>query len=397
MRSTMLSAALLAGSISVVHLGAAQRNPGSADPRVISYQLPRAEATLGVAPAPRLDLGSAGTEAETFSWIVAVRQQASGRILVATFDPIEIRVFERDGRLVATFGRKGQGPGEYLDISDLVVLPRDSLVVLDRMQRRISILGPDGNYASSFSFKAPFATSPFDVSLQPLLDGTLLIGYAEVTATQPSPDPVSVYQYAGRYSTAGVRIGSVAKFFAGEYFLQATPGGYGGGSAFWDRAFGRRGTLLATGESILAGDASTPEIRRYSPTGALLEIHQVPLPTTPITAVMIARYRTEALAKAKPTERAIEERRVGEMPYPTQLPAYRRFLEDAKGRIWLQLYGYPMPAPNRWVVLDPATRQARAVLLPDRFHPYVIGAREILGTWQDADDVEHVRAYRLLF
>jgi len=164
MRSTMLSAALLAGSISVVHLGAAQRNPGSADPRVISYQLPRAEATLGVAPAPRLDLGSAGTEAETFSWIVAVRQQASGRILVATFDPIAIRVFERDGRLVATFGRKGQGPGEYFDISDLVVLPRDSLVVLDRMQRRISILGPDGTSWTGcngeFPSLAPMATMP---------------------------------------------------------------------------------------------------------------------------------------------------------------------------------------------------------------------------------------------
>ena len=123
----------------------------------------------------------------------------------------------------------------------------------------------------------------------------------------------------------------------------------------------------------------------------------MPLAPKPVTAATIARYRADALAKAKPNERNIEEKRVGEMPYPTHFPAYRRFLEDARGRLWLQLFAFPTPAPNRWLVLDPVSRQAREILLPDKFFAYEIGAVDILGTWEDADGVEYVRLYRLAF
>lgn len=46
--------------------------------------------------------------------------------------------------------------------------------------------------------------------------------------------------------------------------------------------------------------------------------------------------------------------------------------------------------------MDPKTRQAKAVLLPERFRPFHISATEMLGVWLDTDNVEHVRAYRLV-
>jgi hypothetical protein len=387
------SGAALLGGLSFVAVAAAQTGAGSAEPKVVTYQLSRAAAIPAVAPIPIVDLGAGGTENETFSGIVAVRRQASGRIVVANYDPVSIRMFDPNGRFVAAVGRSGRGPGEYMDLTDMVVLPSDSIVVLDRMLRRISLLAPNGTYVSSFPFKPPFTTPPFDVSLQPLGNGSLLIGYAEVSSPKPSPDPLAVQQHAGIYSTTGVPKNAVGKFHVGEYFLQA---GFGDEAPFWDRVFGRRGTLLGTGKMISAGDASATEVRRYSTTGSVVEIHRVDRPREPVTRAIIARYRTESLAKAEPSQRSREEKRVAEMPYPTYFPAYRRFLEDAKGRLWLELYGYPAPAPSRWLVLDPGSRQAREVLLPNKFSPHVIGATDILGTWENADGVEHVRLYRLV-
>ena len=365
--------------------------------RVISYAPVGGPPVSAVVPTPYLDLGGGGTEAESFNWIVAVRRQTSGTILVATYDPIQIRAFDPQGRRLGQFGRKGQGPGEYLDIKNLVVLPGDSLLVLDPMQRRITRLGPDGTVTGTVQFTPPFASSPFDVSLQAFADATLLIGYSEVTATKPSPRPVTVLQHVGRYDQTGVRRDSLGLFFAGEYFLQATPVHVGGGSAFWDRAFGRRGVLVADGRAVWLSDATTVDISKLDLHGKLLERHRLEVASSPVTTAMVAKYRSDALAKASANDRAVEERRVAEMPFPAQLPAFRQLLVDARARLWLQQYIYPQPAPNRWWILDPADRRARSVLLPDRFVPYVIGRADIVGVWQDSDDVEHVRAYRLTF
>lgn len=374
----------------------AQVTKPTSTPTVFSYQASGGSAPLAVSPTPYLDLGGTGDEERAFNWIIAVRRQASGRVLVATFDPIRIRVFSPEGQFLAAFGRKGEGPGEYIDLSDLAVLPGDSLAVLDRMIRRITILAPDGRYVSSLPFKAPFATPPFDVSVHPFADGSLLIAYAEASVTRPSPEPVTFFQHAARYSTKGIRLDTLGRFFYGQYFLQTTSPERGD-QANWDRAFGRRGVLVTAGRTFFAGDAAEAEVRRYSAGGTLLEIHRVGLPEIPVTPAIIAKYRKDELASAAPDRRAVEERRVREMPYPHRFPAYGRILVDSRGRIWMQRYTYPNATPNQWWILDPPTRRARPVLLPPRFYPYVIGKGDILGTWRDPDDVEHVRGYRLVF
>lgn len=360
---------------------------------VITYRVLPGEASAAVAQAPTLDLGASGAPAELFSRIATVRRQRSGHIVVANRAPAELRVFDRDGRYVRTIGREGQGPGEFQDISDVVVRRGDSLVVLDRRQRRFTFLRPDGGYVSSFNFDPPFSTSLYNASIGALDDGTVLVGYSEVATNTPSPQPVLVYQHVGRYSTAGVRFDSAGKYFVGENFLQAAPRSMGG-FAFWDRTWGRTGEVVATGNTFIAGDASAMEVRRHSTTGALLETHRVPIPRKAVSAADIAAYKRAALARVS-GDPAVAQRRVEEMPYPQEYPAYERFLVDARGRIWIKEF-LTAPGPNRWLILDPRTREAQPVLLPARFVPTEIGATDVIGVWRDADDVEHVRAYRLL-
>jgi hypothetical protein len=359
----------------------------------VVYRLVSAtEAPAAVGATPRIDIGVSGAAAELFNRIAVVRWQ-SGNIVVANAAPPELRVFDANGRRVRTIGRKGAGPGEYEDINDFSVRRGDSLVVLDRRQRRLTFLAPDGAVASTIGFSPPFATPPYNVTINPLDDGTLLIGYALATTTRPSPQPVSVNLIVGRYATTGARLDSLGAFFMGENFLQAAPPNMGG-FAFWDRAFGRRGSIVSTGNAFIAGDASSMEVRRYSRTGALTEVHRVDIPRKPVTAADISRYRTAALA-GQTSQRDVAEKRVSEMPYPAHFPAYQRVIVDARGRIWLQEYQYPATG-NRWIVLDATSRQARTVQLPSRFMPHEISATEVLGVWRDDDDVEHVRVYQLV-
>lgn len=369
---------------------------GCQTPATITYSFtPATPAVSAVDAKPRLDLGESGDASEVFNRIVAVRQDGAGRIIVAMRSPAELRVFDKTGRFVRTIGRNGQGPGEFQDITDVIVRPHDSLFVVDMRQRRFTSLGPDGSVASTSPLKPPFTSSPFSTSISSLDDGSVLIGYGFVSGLKPSKVPVSVPQIVGRYSSTGARLDSLGSFFFSEHFYQVTPPELGG-FAFWDRAFGRRGRILGTGNSFMTGDASAMEVRRFSPTGKLLEIHRIDAPAKNLTASQIEQYKQNEMEVAKPRERPVEQKRVDEMPYPAALPAYHQFLVDGRGRIWLHEYSYPAVMPPRWIVMDPKTRSARTVSLPARFKPFEITSTEILGVWLDTDDVEHVRAYRLL-
>ncbi|MGQ0561586.1 MAG: hypothetical protein ACT443_06910 [Gemmatimonadota bacterium] len=51
-------------------------------------------------------------------------------------------VFSRDGRLNAVIGRKGSGPNEFRLVSGIAELPGDSVVVVDNMNSRLTVLTP---------------------------------------------------------------------------------------------------------------------------------------------------------------------------------------------------------------------------------------------------------------
>lgn len=66
------------------------------------------------------------------------------RIAVAARDVGEIFLFDGQGELVRRFGRAGEGPGEFVEISHLTFHPAsDSLWVLDRGNGRVSVFGPE--------------------------------------------------------------------------------------------------------------------------------------------------------------------------------------------------------------------------------------------------------------
>jgi len=55
-----------------------------------------------------------------------------------------IRIFDKTGQLLRRFGRKGQGPGEFQNVTYLSVIEGDKIGVVDRSNHRLSHFSRDG-------------------------------------------------------------------------------------------------------------------------------------------------------------------------------------------------------------------------------------------------------------
>jgi len=97
-----------------------------------------------------------------------IRRDSRGRYYVLDYrDKTHILVFGPDGSFVSSLGRKGDGPGEYSDLKQLVIVG-DSIVAVEG--HRVSILDPTGAFVRSY----PMPAGPrYDAAV--MANGDLLI------------------------------------------------------------------------------------------------------------------------------------------------------------------------------------------------------------------------------
>ena len=96
--------------------------------------------------------GDSEAEGEFFGKIGDLVVGADGRVYVLDQQTNDVRVFTKDGEYERTFGREGDGPGEFRDPAGLVRTPDDRIGVYRTSPPRISIFERDGTYVSEFYF-----------------------------------------------------------------------------------------------------------------------------------------------------------------------------------------------------------------------------------------------------
>jgi hypothetical protein len=111
---------------------------------------------------PVLKLGDLETEDENFVFArpVSVVVDESGRIYVLDSQEGRIQKYDKDGKYLATLGRKGQGPGEFQVPSGLALDLDGSLIVSDLRNRTKVWLSPEGRYLKSVDLSAPMIPLP---------------------------------------------------------------------------------------------------------------------------------------------------------------------------------------------------------------------------------------------
>lgn len=87
---------------------------------------------------------AAGDENYIFSTLYAVQVDAEGNIYALDFKASQVKIFDRRGKHLTTFGKRGQGPGEMQRPARMVVAPDDRILVSDFGNLKLLFFSPKG-------------------------------------------------------------------------------------------------------------------------------------------------------------------------------------------------------------------------------------------------------------
>ncbi|MBK8006898.1 MAG: hypothetical protein IPK12_24335 [Gemmatimonadetes bacterium] len=111
-------------------------------------------------PAPRALKSPDAKFEEPFDQVVALRELANGRVLVTDVAAKAVLLADFRTQAHSQVGRSGQGPGEYNLPGDLIALAGDTTLVVDRGNRRMLVVTPDGKMGATITFPRRWAASP---------------------------------------------------------------------------------------------------------------------------------------------------------------------------------------------------------------------------------------------
>ena len=115
--------------------------------------IPPAEAYPTWTLEEELRVGSMeGPGPDAFGYLKGLVALDGGGFAILDSQVQELRVFGADGAHIATHGRKGQGPGEFVAANGLMLGPNGSLWVPDARNGRMSVFDPEDGFIESFPF-----------------------------------------------------------------------------------------------------------------------------------------------------------------------------------------------------------------------------------------------------
>lgn len=319
---------------------------------------------------------------DLFGRITQVIRLSSGDIAVAEGMSGEVRVFDDDGAHLRTFGKHGEGPGEFTNLWTIAELPGDTIVAFDSWGEA-SYFTSSGTFIRSFPIpRLPGASAPQLTGW--LADGTLLINALTRSPARDTRDRSTHFLYAvGR---EGKVLGTLGEF-AGQ---QLGRNGYA-------VAFGGRAEFAAGGDLVWYGHSSRFELAGHDRSGSVRRVVRVDRVRRAVTQAEIdeSRAATEESLRGM-SGPAVERIRATE--FAGNHPVHGRVLSDEAGNLWVERYRSDLveeSGAREWDIFDDEGRLIGYLATPGDFRITWIGAQSVLGVHSDSLGVQTVRRYRL--
>ena len=304
----------------------------------------------------------------------------TGKLVIIPESHHEIRVFDAAGRFVTRFGRRGQGPGEFIQAVSISPWRGDSVLTYDNFQARITLFDERGNVVRTWGG---------------ISGGQCCLNGGRFLTRERTPGERTTREIL-RYSTGAISMAPPTRGDTAGTFVSSRAGTGGEpvlvlegndpsimvGPLREPLANGR-GTLMSQGLAVpfistasvrLAGDVivygrpGAYEFRVYSPTGALVRTVRSALEPAPVTARDIALARVEAVdVDLSPQSQRMFEEAFDKLTHPPTMPAYGRIAAEPDGTVWVMNYAPQGSATEqRWARFDPSGRLLGTLRIPDR-------------------------------
>ncbi len=341
-----------------------------------------------VSESPNLDLEE-GNLAGPLHKVQKAGTLSDGRIILADGSLQSLRVFSVDGKELFTIGREGEGPGEFEGVVDLQVLPEDTVLAFDFLQRRISVFDPCGKLAQSVLLGGNMR--PAYVGRLP--DGTHLIlqGTSTVEMTQGVEVGIRTdSSHLIRLATNGEVLDTIGNFPSAEVLVRKSPAGAIIGLA----PFARRGHWARLGGGFVFGFSDEFEFSFFSEDFRLSRLVRRHLEPREISRAEKRAYRNHEQGRlAGQATRALSE----DLEFPRSHPAFLQILTDRRNHLWVRGVGKAPALAGKvlWSVFDANGRWLTDVGLPENLRVWEIGEDYVLGLWRNELGLEAVRRYSL--
>jgi hypothetical protein len=333
-----------------------------------------------------------GSGDPTFTWLQSGQILPDGGALVGEFAAGIIYRVGPDGSVVDTWGRKGQGPGEYQGL-DALLVKRDSVLVSDGRLRRLTYLSWDGGVLTTQRLAGAFLHQLSSI----LPDGRLLLipgdGYAALGETRPEwvfeRQPILAISLEGSTPDTLAHLPHLRRWYG-------TRGGSPGPISMKGRAGGFT-------EGFAWARADQPEVRWYDGSGRLVQLarwEEDPMPLTPDWRRRVAQFYEDAF-RSSGTDEAVVNARLAELEegldlHDAPLPYWDQFYVDRQGNAWLGEYALPGEPPVRWRVLTRDGALVGWIDLPDVAYILDIADDRILAVRLNELDVPALMMINLL-
>jgi hypothetical protein len=372
-----------------------------------AYMAALPEWTLDSTPLQELRGDATGTQ---FANILDAVQRADGGFYVADQQQRDIKAFAASGAFERVLSRPGRGPGEVGYVSRLQLLPGDSLAFVDANNRRVSVFGPQGQFARQVLFPRFEDGSSVRITML-FADGRLLGSRRQPWVEAPehrdsvyrTPFAIVAYRVVPSAGTdTGVLLAAVDTIAVvpdGEAYRANTTEN---GETWADEhplRFGRGTVVASDGRRTFVATNETSEIVEYGAKGMVRRIRsaRTPRPVTDEDRARLEGWVLDAVEKSgRPAEaKADVQRMVKGWRYATRHETVGRLLVGADGSVWAEDPWILEDDPRQYFVYDSTGTALARLVLPPRIHLLRVSAREVLGVWKDADDVPHLRRWSI--
>ena len=353
--------------------------------------------TWRVGPEPAVSIGAVeGEEPYLLDRAGDATRLSDGRIVVANGGTGELRVFDATGVHLATWGGRGEGPGEFRELGRVGPWPGDSIIAWYAPRLGLSIFDSGGNYGRTIVLEQDQAI-PVQRGFWPdqgTRDGTILAVHRPEAA-----DTVVIQLRDGEgkvRSSLGTHPGS-------EPYIHAE--GTDRSMLFW-KIFGREPVWTPWGDLVVIGHTGRYELRAFAADGSLVRIvrrEHVPRSPTPDQVEAYIDGQLTWTADMSGSRRAQWRRGYEAVPVAEHFPAFESIMADAAGHLWVAEYefstarqgSYEERPPRLWTVFDPEGRVLGFVETPEGLWIHEIGEDHILGTALDELNVEYIQMWAL--